>query len=176
MGGSNSGWYGRRSPRQRVEDLHPLSVASFSRGGVLGHPATATSISFWIRNETIRLRFEATRQPFGGWRWWLVCPGCGSRRAKLYLREWARVSCRACLGLHYTSQSLSMPDRWRHHASVLFRRAGCHVSDDFYHKPKWMRWAMFNRLIDEAEDLENASIGYHMLPFLRMARRHGLAT
>jgi hypothetical protein len=78
-----------------------------------------------------------------------------------------------CLGLRYTSQSLSMAERWRYRAGVLFRRAGCDVSDDYYYKPKWMRWATFNRLIDEAEELEDAGIGYQMLPFLRWAKGLG---
>ena len=177
MGGSGSGWYGRRSPRPRVDDLHPLSVASLSRAGVLGNPCAATPITVWIRNVNVHLPVEATRQRFGGFRWWFVCPNCGSRSTKLYLREVAaHVSCRVCLRLRYTSQSLSMPERWRHRAGVLFRRAGCHADDSYYYKPKWMRWATFNRLIDEAEDLENVSIDCHMLPFLRLAERLGLGT
>jgi hypothetical protein len=54
MGGSGSGWHGRRSRAQRVEDLRPLSIASFSGAGVLGHPHTATPISFSILNDTFR--------------------------------------------------------------------------------------------------------------------------
>ena len=177
MGGSGSGWYGRRSARPRVEDLHPLSVANLSRASVLGDPCAPAPLTFWTRNLPFRLRVEATRQPFGGFRWWFVCPECGSRRTKVYLSGAAtRVACRVCLRLHYTSQSLSMAERWRHRARLLFRRAGCHIDDDFYYKPKWMRWATFHRLIDEAEELEDASIEYHLLPFIRPLTRHGLRT
>ena len=53
------------------------------------------------------LTMQATPCPFGGQRWWFVCPGqgCGERRAKLY-RPWADWwACRECYGLTYASRA-----------------------------------------------------------------------
>jgi hypothetical protein len=57
------------------------------------------------KRESSTARVTATELPSGGRRWWWVCPGCGRRRAMLYLRdEPPRLSCRVCQGLKYRSQ------------------------------------------------------------------------
>jgi hypothetical protein len=57
-----------------------------------------------------RVRLTTTRPPFGGLRWWFVCPlvkggvACGRRVCKLYLPPDARYfGCRRCHELTYTS-------------------------------------------------------------------------
>ena len=35
-----------------------------------------------------------------GWRWFVVCPICGTERVHLYVSPYG-VGCRACLGLRY---------------------------------------------------------------------------
>ena len=169
MGGPGSGQH-RASRRPLVEQQEFLSATALSpewkRRGMPDfmevHPANAPSA-------TLELQFEGTRQPRGGGiRLWLRCPSCGSRRATLYLdRRFGlalpvRLACRECLDLRYKSQRLSMPDRWLYRAQKLFQRAGCSSIDDYYWRPKRMRWERFNRLIDEAELNENAAFGWRV--------------
>jgi hypothetical protein len=86
------------------------------------------------------------------------CPRCDQRKTKLYFlgESLHPVACRACHRLHYESQSLGLCDRWRRQAESLYRRAGCHIDDSFYRKPKQMHWETFNRLIDRAQEYEDA--------------------
>ena len=53
-------------------------------------------------------RMETTSPNYGGERWWLLCPGCGERRAIAYLRPlWEHRPtlwrCRVCHDLTYAS-------------------------------------------------------------------------
>lgn len=51
-----------------------------------------------------RVSFEYTECNFGGVRPWFSCPGCGTRRGKLYLRpRGGRFACRECHDLGYRS-------------------------------------------------------------------------
>ena len=88
-------------------------------------------------------------------------------RSPFRSRPAAATRFRECLGLRYKSQRLSLPDRWLYRAEKLFKRAGCTSSDDHYWRPKRMRWARFNRLIDEAELNENAAFGWRMRGFFK---------
>lgn len=51
----------------------------------------------------------------GGWRWWLVCPRCQTRRRVLYMPPNAsRFACRVCHNLRYKSSLRSRKTRtWR---------------------------------------------------------------
>ena len=55
-----------------------------------------------FRNEKFWLDF--TRLNYGGYRYWLKCLRCKSRRTKLYITS-IDVACRECLGLVYTTKS-----------------------------------------------------------------------
>lgn len=48
--------------------------------------------------------------PFGGWRWWILCPGCGAWIAIVY-RGPVGWRCRGCYGIAYTSARESTRDR-----------------------------------------------------------------
>ena len=54
------------------------------------------------------LLLSATPCRFGGQRWWLVCPGCRSKRAYLFHGGEAWV-CRACGGWRYATQTERPP-------------------------------------------------------------------
>ena len=54
------------------------------------------------------LLLSATPCRFGGQRWWLVCPGCDSRRAHLFNGGEAWI-CRACGGWRYATQTERPP-------------------------------------------------------------------
>jgi hypothetical protein len=167
MGGFGSGRFGRRSSRSRVQEVHEVAATRVHPERMRSRDVTQVA-TVSLGNATAELRFVTTTQPFGGLRWWFLCPRCATRRAKLYVRLGGRhFACRECHRLRYTSQCLSMPERWRYRADVFLRRAGCHSSDSFYDKPKWMRWATFNEIIDRAEEFDAAHCGYGLRRFIR---------
>ena len=106
-----------------------------------------------------------TRPAKGGLRWWFTCSGCGKRRAKLYLNTFFR--CRECPGLCYASQLEHARDR---DLRRFFKRRQAlggfgGTCEPFPQKPKWMRWATYERLYaNDARDL--ARIDAHTVKLL----------
>ena len=80
---------------------------------------------------------------YGGARTWFQCPVCRGRAAVLFMRS-GRFACRQCQRVSYTSQSGSWHDRalTKYHKLDALIKAG---------KPKWQRWATFERLEDRFE-------------------------
>ena len=124
---------------------------SWSRGG-----ESAGSIRFTVNTDNIRLtysvngqdasqtiRLTATPCRYGGSRQWFECPVCRGRAAVLFMRA-GRFACRQCQKVSYTSQSSSKSERGhaQYHRLHALIEAG---------KPKWQRWATFNRLEDRFE-------------------------
>jgi len=126
-------------------------------------------------DETFQL--ENVPQPFGGVRWFVVCPQRQTLCRVLYKPPGAthfrsRKGFRSRLA--YRSQSGSQYDRWlrardRIKAKVL--RAGPadfreeYGDWDFPPKPPWMRWATYNRLSERWADIEN-KIDSYLSPFM----------
>ena len=121
---------------------------SWSRGG-----ESAGSIRFTVNADNIRLTYSVNGQDasqtiwttatpcrYGGSRTWFECPTCGGRAAVLFMRA-GRFACRQCQKVSYTSQSGSAYDR----ALVSYHCLAARVEAG---KPKWGRWATFNRLED----------------------------
>ncbi len=126
MGGKGSG---RPRSRDAVEDYISLSLPMLLRNNQLfdvsggrylgwadrsGRTLLELTIEmnpdpipyFYIPELGQRLTLQFTAPHFGGIRWWFCCPGpgCGQRRASLYLDAGAReFLCRVCLGLTYKS-------------------------------------------------------------------------
>jgi len=92
----------------------------------------------------------STRPPFGGVRWWFICPRSNRRVRTLHLplggrHFWSRRAYR----LAYASQSETAQDRAMRRSRKLCRRLGGDPDDDDYpHKPKRMRWRTYNRIMD----------------------------
>ena len=64
---------------------------------------------------------------------------------------YARALVGRCLRLRYSSQGLDRANRLQRRADEVYARAGVQSDDGkFIHKHKWMRWRMFNRLMDRA--------------------------
>jgi hypothetical protein len=111
-------------------------------------------------DEQITDRFTlVTSQPhFGGVRWWFVC-ACGQRCAKLYNPPGARhFRCRLCYRLVYASQRETDADRLLRRSHKIRRRLHPDLSRRPSPKPKWMRWATYHRMLDEAELLETQAL------------------
>jgi len=98
-----------------------------------------------------RIFLAASRPPFGGLRWWFVCPHLNRRVRKLYLplggrHFWSRRAYR----LAHASQRETAYDRAMRRARKLCLRLGGDPADDTYpDKPKRMRWTTYNRLMDK---------------------------
>lgn len=123
----------------------------WSRGGEV-----TANIGVSVRDGSIRFGYTAqgadasqtiytTTRPcrYGGARTWFQCPCCGGRAVVLFMRA-GRFACRQCQKISYTSQSGSAHDRanTRYHQLHALVEAG---------KPKWQRWATFERLEDRFE-------------------------
>ena len=108
--------------------------------------------------ETARL--QVTGQHFGGERWWLTCPACGRRAAKLYTRQGADLFlCRGCHGLSYASQRESPMFRTLSQAQKIRMNLGGSGAtvDPFPDKPKGMHWRTYRRLRRKAIRYEGRS-------------------
>jgi hypothetical protein len=114
-----------------------------------GWDGTKHDVDSWIELVT-------TSQPFGGRRWWFVCPRTGTRVAKLHLPPGAPTfASRRAYRLAYKCQRETPYDRAIRRALKLRRRLGAEggIGDDV-DKPKWMRWKTFEREMARVEDAE----------------------
>lgn len=134
---------------------------SWSRGGDL-----AGCIGVYVDSKTaLSLRYTATTNDdkrdvceriaiahtacnFGGTRAWFCCPRCPKRVAVLYLRA-GRFACRHCQRVAYSSQSEDVLGRtW-----LKQRKLEARLGND-WQRPKGMRLATYQRLLDRLHDCE----------------------
>jgi hypothetical protein len=105
-----------------------------------------------------KIFLASSRPPFGGLRWWFVCPRLNRRVRKLYLplggrHFWSRRAYR----LAYASQRGTAIDRaHRGQAKIKTRLIGNLDPGewDLPPKPKWMRWHTYNRYVDRYDAYE----------------------
>jgi len=97
-----------------------------------------------------KIFLATSRPPFGGLRWWFVCPHLIRRVRKLYLPlDRHHFRSRHAYELAYASQREAVYDRALRRARKLRLRLGGDPADDEYpDKPPRMRWATYNRLMD----------------------------
>ena len=124
---------------------------------------------YWIRLET-------TPQPFGGRRWWFICPRTGRRAAKLYLPNGAfTFASRQAYRLAYRSQREAPPDRALRRAFKLRGKLGADGGiGDYVPKPKWMRWPTYDRKLEEifaAEEVVDTHLAAFVGKLERRSRR-----
>ncbi len=186
MGGSGSGnWY-RFSSKTLAEHCCSIDVRQLSRWGSLKpwlrYPLewnNGSNIVIETRPGAIELFYGISRngQPredvhievplswsscnYGGKRPWFICPGngCGKRVAKLYLAG-KYFLCRHCHDLAYLSQRQGKEFRLIDKAQKIYCRLGVNGYDDLYFKskPKGMHQTTYDRLRDEAEELESEAL------------------
>jgi hypothetical protein len=120
---------------------------------------TYTTTNHWT-GETIQhdytVELATTPQPLAGRRWWWVCPRRGDLVSKLYMPAGGGIfASRKAHRLAYRSQRQSPHDRALGRAFKLRRRLGstAGIGDDI-DKPKGMRWATFDRKMEQIETAE----------------------
>ncbi len=178
MGKGGERWgAGRPAQKVKAEQLQRLDIRQLRQRGLLyvgtysawkwtrnGEPAGR--VAFTVNENSIGLAYrvngmdtaqtiETTETPcaYGGSRRWFACPVCGGRCAVLFMRA-SRFACRTCQRVSYSTQSGSKHNRLnaRYHRLLALVEAG---------KPKWQRWATFNKLerqLDRADELATNSL------------------
>lgn len=178
MGKGGERWgAGRPAQKVKAEQLQRLDIRQLRQRGLLyvgtysawrwtrnGEPAGR--VAFTVNENSIGLAYmangrdtvqtiETTETPcaYGGSRRWFACPVCGGRCAVLFMRA-SRFACRSCQRVSYSTQSGSKHNRLnaRYHRLLALVEAG---------KPKWQRWATFNKLetqLDRADELATNSL------------------
>ena len=101
-----------------------------------------------------RIPLLSTRQPGGGSRLWLSCPGCGRRCAVLFGNP--RFRCRTCTGAPYASQNETRRDRLLRKARAVRAKVGGPdiLLLGFPAKPPRMRWRTYLRLRAQDQALQ----------------------
>lgn len=112
----------------------------------------------------------ATSCNFGGVRRWFRCPECKKRVAVIYASR--SCACRHCHELVYLSQRERAGDRALKRAQNIRMRLGgsANLFAPFPGKPKWMRWATYQRLQLEGfrDEIPNMA---HLKAMLERRRR-----
>jgi hypothetical protein len=163
---------GRPAYRAKAEQLMRVDIREWHRRGLLWDGGRNSwswskggervgSIYFSVTASTVRLEYSIngadasqtirradTDCHYGGTRPWFCCPACQRRVALLYMRG-GRFACRKCQRVSYTTQSQSSYDR----ICSLYHRLADQLEDG---KPKWQRWATFNKLEDRFERVSRA--------------------
>ncbi len=125
---------------------------------------------FTDEESALRYRVElvTTQPPFGGIRWWFLCPRTGRRVSKLFLPRGGRqFLSRQAYRLGYACQRIDASDRIHMRARRLHRALGGEGNwmDGPPDKPKWMRWGTYERKVDRLEALHRR-LDRHWLPRL----------
>jgi hypothetical protein len=115
---------------------------------------------------------ETTVPPFGGVRWWFVCPRFGKRVGKLYLPPGAHVfASREAHQLGYMSQRETAQDRAFSRARRLRHKigGGDNLVEPLPWKPKGMRWKTYwrHRAACEAAEQDTLAYSYALLERLQ---------
>ncbi len=117
-----------------------------------------------------------TAQPFGGRRWWWICPRTGRRALKLYLPAGALTfASRKAYRLAYQCQREAPFDRALRRAFKLRGKLGADGGiGDYVPKPKWMRWPTYDRKLEEifaAEEVVDTHLAAFVGKLERRSRR-----
>lgn len=149
-----------------VEDSHGRLRLSYSHRDPMTGEWQETE--YWVDLIT-------TPQPFGGRRWWFRCPASGRRVLKLHLPPGQHVfASRKAHRLGYQSQRESPRDRATSRAFKLRRQLGADGGiGDYVEKPKWMRWATFNRKMERICAAEDICEGHMIGTIARLMERFG---
>ncbi len=153
---------------EATDEAGELRVVSLIRYDPIGHPYEAKT------DQVIRL--VTTPAPFGGRRWWMLCPFSGRRVLKVHCPTGRdHFASRAYYRLGYACQRETRRDRDFRRARKARNRVG--GSDNLAlrlpGKPKWMRWPTYWRLAAQANQAHESVIAGSMALLQRMGRKIG---
>lgn len=170
MGGYGSSRWGFERTKATTDSAPSLDVRQLCQRGYLrpgaSYSATWAGRSIKLRVDPAglwleeldtgrvhRARLTSTRCNYGGVRPWFMCPRCGYRAARLYLRR--ELQCRDCHGLAYPSTRRDGIDRLRTKARALRQQLG---GGDVAipPRPKGMWRTTYERLVRELVEVETA--------------------
>ena len=138
---------------QRGETVGAISIRA-ELGQITLEYRHRSNSEVWV-DEKYTVQIERTRCHLGGSRPWFLCPasGCGRRVAILY--GGSIFACRHCHQLAYASSREDAADRAIRKADRVREQLGWQrgILNDLGGKPKWMRWATFERLVDQHDEL-----------------------
>jgi hypothetical protein len=135
---------------------------------------TTTSFRTGLKTDhDYRVQLTTTTQPFGGRRWWWICPSRGHPVSKLYMPAGGGIfASRKAHRLAYRSQRQSPHDRAISQAFKRRRRLGSNGGiGDHIDKPKGMRWATFDRKMSQIEAAEAVCNTHLFLVVQRLCRK-----
>jgi hypothetical protein len=120
-----------------------------------------------------RISLTTSPQPFGGRRWFFVCPRTGETVAKLHLPSGSDIfASRKAHRLGYRSQRESPRDRSFSRAFSLREKIGGKGAIGSYiAKPKGMHWRTFERAMRRVHTAERIVGGHAALLLARLQRR-----
>jgi hypothetical protein len=109
-----------------------------------------------------RITLTTRPQPFGGRRWWFICPHTGRLASRLHLPSGAYTfACRRAYRMGYRSQRQTLRDRALSRAYALRQKLGNHgLIGSYVAKPKGMHWRTFERLVMRIERAEGIVQGH----------------
>jgi hypothetical protein len=158
-------------------DPFPVSITIDTTGTTyryleLSHAARNRSPS----PQRYQVPLESSPQPFGGVRWWFVCPQTARRCTKLFLpRGGHRFWSRQAYELGYASQRESPQDRAQRQAIKTYRALGGGGNGNWRggapDKPKWMRWRTYDRLAAKLNHYNDAFDANWMTSVARLLSR-----
>lgn len=99
------------------------------------------------------IQVVATPCNYGGVRYWLKCPGCGSRARFLYRHGHEHI-CRKCLGLPYRTQNMNVWSRlWKRKDAIL--RSLQWENEAGFMKPAGMHEGTFQKLLAKLRSIDD---------------------
>lgn len=133
--------------RRGKETIASISYQSNTAGE---HPHLRVMYSLEKSGERMdyKITLSKTHPPYGGVRWWFLCPilGCGRRVRVLYMRKY--FACRHCLKLTYQSRNEAEHERYLRKAQKISASLGGY-SVEFAPRPKGMHHTTYQRKINE---------------------------
>lgn len=136
------------------EEAALLRIESVTRFDYMGKPVST-------RGHTIHL--ITSTPPYGGRRWWFICPRTGRRAMKLHLPYGAHeFASRHAYRLGYAVQRESARDRAYRKARKARHRIGGsdNLAAPMPRKPKWMRWPTYWKHVETCRHLEGQTLGF----------------
>lgn len=112
--------------------------------------------------EPYLVHFTTSTPPYGGQRYWWLCPVCGRRCADLFSGR--TFACRKCYDLTYESAQSGDPRNTRVERRLRAIRHRLGADSGLLNplpeaKPKHMRWATYTALLREYDDLQAIWLG-----------------